>query len=123
MNLLFLKSVLLSQALPEKPWGFPLLKPPTSGTLDPTTFELLDIIYFIGNIINVALTIAGAITVIYIIIGGYKYIASAGNPEAMQQAKQTLFWAILGFIIAGASVIIISFLWSRFAGSGLPYPS
>ncbi len=82
-------------------------------------YTLGDILVVIGNVIEIALLLAGTVALIYIIIGGYKYIVSAGNPEAVQQAKQTILWAVVGLIIALSAFAIINFLWENLAGKAL----
>ncbi|HLC38905.1 MAG TPA: hypothetical protein VJJ80_02140 [Patescibacteria group bacterium] len=97
---------------------FPILQAPHAGGSG-TEYDLWDVVYLIGNVINVALTLAGAIAIIYIIIGGYKYIISAGNPDAIAQAKSTILWAVIGLVICFAALAIINFAWGSIIG-GLP---
>lgn len=58
----------------------------------------------LGRVVNILLTFAGAIAVIFLIVGGYQYIAAHGNEEAIEKAKKTITGALVGIII-----IIISF--------------
>jgi hypothetical protein len=97
------------------PWGFPILHAPHTGT-GPESYDMWDVLSFIGNIINIALIFASVLAVIYIIIGGYKYVMSVGKPEAIQQAKDTIYWAIAGLIICLAAYIIIQFVWIHVTG-------
>ena len=57
----------------------------------------------IGNIISASLSylfpLAGLILLIFIIIGGFKLMTSAGDPKAAQSAKGVLTTAFVGFII------------------------
>ena len=46
--------------------------------------------------------------VIFIIIGGFRMVVSAGNEEALTQAKKTVTWAIIGVIVASLSFSIIA---------------
>jgi hypothetical protein len=62
----------------------------------------------IGNIIKIALTFAGAVAVVFVIIGGYQYITSAGNEEAAEKGKKTLINAIIGIIIIVMSYVVIN---------------
>lgn len=68
---------------------------------------------YIRTIINAALVMAGVVAVVYLIIGGYQYITSAGNPEVATQAKSTILNAVIGLIIIFASYVIIDFVMNR----------
>jgi len=98
-------------------YAFPLLDLPSGGAKNLTLTHALGVV---GNGIEIALLLAGAIAVIYIIWSGYLYITSFGNPEVTTRAKQTLTWAILGLLIALTASLIIYFLWNRFVGGELP---
>jgi hypothetical protein len=63
----------------------------------------------ITNIIrNILLPIAGIIAVLFIVIGGYQYMFSAGNDEMAESGKKTLQNAIIGLVIIILSYLIIS---------------
>lgn len=65
----------------------------------------------VAKIIQILLAFAGAIAVIFLIIGGYQYVASRGNEESMEKAKRTIQSAIIGIIIivmAYAIVVIVN---------------
>lgn len=51
------------------------------------------------NVFSYLFPIAGIICVIYIIIGGYMWIISAGDPARVKQAQGTLSWAIIGLVV------------------------
>lgn len=80
----------------------------------------------IGNFIDIAFGLAGLVALFYLIIGGYKYITSAGNPETMEMAKATLTNAIIGLVVILVSYLVIGFLLAQlgannFAGNLLSY--
>ena len=58
----------------------------------------------IVRIITIFLYFSGAIALIFLIIGGFQYIAARGNEEATEKAKKTISGAILGI-----AIIIMSF--------------
>lgn len=85
--------------------------PSSSGTGLPNDTSLSG---FIMKIINIALTIAGLIAVLFLIIGGFRYITSAGNEETAEQAKKIITNAIIGIV-----VIILSFVIVRVISNAL----
>src|SRR6185436_10706726 len=59
-------------------------------------------------IIQGFLGIIGIWAVIFIIVGGFQMVMSAGNEEAIAKAKKTITWAVLGLVIALLSFSIIA---------------
>lgn len=66
----------------------------------------------ITSIVSILLVVAGAIAVVFLIIGGYQYVTSRGNEEASEAAKKTISSAIVGLV-----VIIMSFVVIRIVAS------
>jgi len=64
----------------------------------------------IRSIINVLSIIIGAIAVIMIIIGGFRYITSGGSAEGTKAARQTIVYAIVGLVIVALAQIIVHFV-------------
>lgn len=64
--------------------------------------------------IDMLLFIIGAISVIVIIIGGIKYVVSNGDSGAIQSAKNTIMYAVIGLIVAILSYSIINFVVAQF---------
>ncbi len=54
---------------------------------------------FIANITDIALFVAGALAVIYILVGAFWYFTAYGNEEKANKGKTTLLWAIGGVIV------------------------
>jgi len=55
--------------------------------------------------------VAPFIVLLYLIIGGYKYMFSQGDEKQMQSAKATITWAIVGaIVIVLANLIVQQFI-------------
>ncbi len=68
----------------------------------------------IKTIINILLYILGAVAVIVIIIAGIMYIISVGDPNAVNKAKNTLLYAVIGLIVAIIAYAIVNFVIQLF---------
>lgn len=53
----------------------------------------------ISALIPYLFVFAGLLLFVYLIIGGFSYLTSGGEPKAMEQAKGKVTNAIIGFII------------------------
>lgn len=62
----------------------------------------------IGNGIRLFLSFAGAVAVVFVIIGGFMYITSSGNEEQAEKGKKTLINAIIGVVVIIMSYVIIT---------------
>ncbi len=60
------------------------------------------------------LMIVGIWSVAFVIIGGFRYVMSQGNEEAITAARKTITWAILGLVIALMSFSIIAIVKNIF---------
>jgi putative exporter of polyketide antibiotics len=62
------------------------------------------------TIINVISIFGGAVAVIMIIVGGFRYITSAGSPEGTKSARNSIVYAIIGLVIIALAQIIVHFV-------------
>lgn len=66
------------------------------------------------GLIGIALVITGFLTVLFVIIGGFRYITAHGNEEQAEGAKKTLTHALIGLVI-----VILSFVMVRVIANAL----
>lgn len=66
---------------------------------------------------NVLLFIIGAVAVIMLIIGGLKYTTSGGDQNAVQSAKNTILYAIVGIVVAILAYAAVQFVVEQFSGA------
>ena len=70
----------------------------------------------IRTVINWVLTITFGIAVLFLIIGGFWYITSAGNEETAAKGKSTVINAIIGIVIIILSYVIINVVSNLVSG-------
>lgn len=73
-----------------------------------------DVATLIGKVITWVLGLVGAIAVLFIIYAGILYVTSSGNKERIEQAKQTLTYAVIGLVVIVLAGVIVSLV------TGLP---
>jgi hypothetical protein len=57
--------------------------------------------------------ITAAISVVMIVIGGFKYVSSNGDSNGIKSAKDTIQYALIGLFIAISAQIIVSLVLSK----------
>lgn len=61
-------------------------------------------------ILNIVFTLAGLLSVIFIIVGGLKYTLSGGDATGLKSAKETITYAIVGLIVTLLAFGIVNFV-------------
>ncbi len=64
----------------------------------------------ISNIVNILIFVIGMVAVIMLIVGGFRYVFSQGNEKAVQGAKDTILYSIIGIIVAVLAFAIVNFV-------------
>lgn len=62
------------------------------------------------TVTNILLFVIGAIAVVMLIIGGIRYVVSAGDQNAVTSAKNTILYAIIGIIVAFLAYAAVNFV-------------
>jgi len=71
----------------------------------PATFAQLGDVF--TNLVGWILGFAGIVLFVVLLIGGFKYITSAGDPKALESAKGTITAGVAGLIIILVSYLIM----------------
>lgn len=69
-----------------------------------------DIVKVLENITRLLAPAAGIAFFIMLLVGGYKFITSGGDPKAVGSARSTLTYAVIGIILVVASWLILKLI-------------
>jgi hypothetical protein len=64
----------------------------------------------IKKVITILSLLVGAISVVMIIIGGFRYVTSAGSDKGVESAKKTIMYALIGLVIVALAQVIVHFV-------------
>lgn len=64
----------------------------------------------IKNLINWGLIFAGVVALFLIILAGFKFVTSKGDPQEVDNAKKTLTYAIIGLLLILLSFAILNLI-------------
>ena len=87
--------------LPKKP-----LKVPDYGTIS----------HLVSQIIETLVLIAGLISAVFVVVGGYKYLMAGGEEEKVKSARAMITNALLGLVITLLSYALVRIVLSIVAG-------
>lgn len=69
----------------------------------------------VSNVINIALTFAGAVTLLFLLWGALQFVISRGDPKALQNAQKTMTYAVIGIVVVLGSFFIINIFTTAFS--------
>ncbi len=75
-----------------------------------TTKGLFDQGGIFQTIANVLVFLVGAIAVLFLIIGGLRYVVSNGEAKNVEAAKNTILYAIIGIVVAILAFAVVQFV-------------
>lgn len=78
------------------------------GTKDVATIDCFPII--MANVVFWLLIFVGVVALILIILSGFKFVASGGDPKQAEGARKTLTFAIIGMVLVLLSFSIVAFI-------------
>lgn len=64
-------------------------------------------------VVNLISIVAGVIAVIMIIVAGFNYITSSGDPTKISHAKDSLIYAMIGLVIVALAQFIVQYALAR----------
>lgn len=68
------------------------------------------------TIVNAFLLLVGAVAIVMIVYGGFRYVTSAGEASAVSAAKNTILYAVVGLIVALLAYSISDYVLDVFEG-------
>jgi hypothetical protein len=78
------------------------------GDVEIPTFKCLEAVF--SNILTVAVSLATLALFVMLIVGGFKFLTSGGDPKAAAGAKNTMTYAIIGIVMMAVAYLIFSLI-------------
>lgn len=108
INLVRILEIILSVSLVLAPTAALALVLPNCNNLNGVSCRTdTSVTGLITTVINWLLALAGLVAVLFLIIGGFWYITSAGNEETAEKGKNTVINALIGIVIIVLSYVIV----------------
>lgn len=71
----------------------------------------------LADILSAAFMVIGGLAVLFLLIGAVRYATSAGDQKNIQQAKDTILYAIIGIVISLSAFTIVQFTLGKLSGN------
>lgn len=87
----------------------------TTGTVScgSTDVGSNSITHLARKVVDIFSIFVGAVSVIMIIYGGFRYITSGGASERVGNAKNTLIYAVIGLVVVALAQLIVHFVLNQ----------
>lgn len=69
-----------------------------------------DVACLITQFLRVALGLIAVVSTAMFIYGGFRFLTSGGNSEAVQKGKDTLLWSSIGIVVVLASWVLVQYV-------------
>lgn len=67
----------------------------------------------INAVLKIVFGLMGTIALLIIVMGGFKYITSGGEPDKINKAKDTIIYAAVGLAVSLAAFAIVTFVVTK----------
>lgn len=64
----------------------------------------------IQTVLQIVFGVLGALAFLFMIIGGFRYVVSQGDPQNIARAKNTIMYALIGLVVAIVAESIVSLI-------------
>lgn len=64
----------------------------------------------IGSILSAVFILVGGLAVLFLLIGAVRYVTSGGDQSMVQQAKNTILYAVIGIVVSLSAFTIVQFV-------------
>ena len=69
--------------------------------------------HIIGLVVDTLAWIIGLASIFMIIFGGFRYVTSAGEPNATSSARNTVLYALIGVAVAAIAQVLVYFVLNK----------
>ena len=90
-----------------------IANPPGGDPIDNDSSPILGPSSIFYKILQTVTLLTGAISIIMVIVGGFRYIISGGDSAATKAAKDTILYAVIGLAVTIFAQTIITFVLSN----------
>jgi hypothetical protein len=86
----------------------------TTGEVTPGAgFFSGDFASLFGRVTNFLIFLVGAVSILVLVITGFKFVISTGNPQKTKEAWESIIYAAIGLVVALAAYAIVSYVRSQ----------
>lgn len=82
----------------------------TTNTTDVATIQGAECL--VANVLDAVMTLLGIAAFVMFLVGGFRYLTAGTNSKGMEAGRNSLTFAIIGIVVALASIVVIKIVTS-----------
>ncbi|MGH7156731.1 MAG: pilin [Candidatus Saccharimonadales bacterium] len=67
----------------------------------------------LNHLLTILFTIIGALAFLMLVIAGFRYVISQGEPQKMAEIRSQIIYIAIGLVLTGSADIIVTFILNR----------
>lgn len=67
----------------------------------------------VSKVLNLVLGLAGGVALLVIVVAGFRFVTSQGNPDATAKSRNTIIYALIGLVVCTLAYSIVTFVLER----------
>jgi heme O synthase-like polyprenyltransferase len=65
------------------------------------------------NILNIILSVMGALAFLMVVIGGFRYTIAGGNADSVAGARRMIIYSVIGLVVIALAASIVNFVLDK----------
>ena len=65
------------------------------------------------HLLNIFLAVMGALALLMVVIGGFRYTIASGNSDSVSEAKRMIIYSIVGLVVIALAGSIVNFVLDK----------
>ena len=79
-----------------------------------STCDFNKLLELAANVVSFMIRASFLIAIVFLVVGGFKYLTSGGNSEKVKSATSTLTAAVVGILIILVGWLVLNFVFTQF---------
>lgn len=71
------------------------------------------VITILKDVLEIISLIVGFAAVAMLIVGGFKFVTSGGDPSGIKSARETVLYALIGVVVVAFSQVVVAFVLNK----------
>lgn len=67
----------------------------------------------LAHILTIVFTIIGSLAFLMLVIAGFRYVISQGEPQKMAEIRRQIIYIVVGLVLAASADIIVTFVLNQ----------
>jgi uncharacterized membrane protein len=67
----------------------------------------------LNHLLTIAFTVIGAVALLMLVISGFRYVISQGEPQKVAEIRRQIIYIAVGLVLAASADVIVTFILGK----------